>query len=50
MGIAVEAKNGYIYSVSSDKKFCVSEANYQESITGIFLLKRLQQVLTDILI
>jgi len=34
MGIAVEAKSGYIYSASSDKKFLVSEANYQESITG----------------
>lgn len=34
MGIAVEAKSGYIYSVSTDKKFSVSEANYQESITG----------------
>jgi hypothetical protein len=36
MGIAVEAKSGYIYSVSTDKKFVVSEANYQESITGKF--------------
>lgn len=34
MGIAVEAKSGYIYSVSTDKKFVVSEANYQESVTG----------------
>lgn len=34
MGIAVEAKSGYIFSVSSDKKFIVSEANYQQSVTG----------------
>jgi hypothetical protein len=39
MGIAVEAKSGHIYSVSTDKKFVVSEANYQESITGKFLKK-----------
>lgn len=37
MGIAVEAKSGHIYSVSTDKKFVVSEANYQESITGKLL-------------
>jgi hypothetical protein len=37
MGIAVEAKSGYIFSVSSDKRFIVSEANYQQSVTGKLL-------------
>lgn len=37
MGIAVDAKSGYIYSASTDKKFIVSEANYQQTVTGKFL-------------
>lgn len=39
MGIGVEAKNGFIYSVSSDKKFYVSEVN-QNKVTGKYLLIR----------
>ena len=35
MGIAVDSKYGYIYSVSTDKKFIVSEANYQSSFTEV---------------
>lgn len=35
MGIAFDSKTGYIYSCSSDKKFIVSEINYQESVTEI---------------
>lgn len=31
MGIALDAKVGYIYSVSSDKKFILSEANHSSS-------------------
>ena len=33
MGIAIDSKLGYIYSVSTDKKFIVSEANFQSSYT-----------------
>lgn len=35
MGIAFDFKTGYIYSCSSDKKFIVSEINFQESITEV---------------
>ena len=34
MGVCFDAKSGYIYSCSSDKKFIVSEINYQESVNG----------------
>ena len=37
MGIAFDHKTGYIYSCSSDKKFIVSEINYQESVTEVTL-------------
>lgn len=35
MGIHYDSKTGYIYSCSSDKKFIVSEINYQESVTEV---------------
>ena len=35
MGIAFDSKTGYIYTCSSDKKFIVSEINYQESVTEV---------------
>jgi WD40 repeat protein len=35
MGIHFDSKTGYIYSCSSDKKFIVSEINYQESVTEV---------------
>ena len=35
MGICFDSKSGYIYSCSSDKKFVVSEINYQESVTEV---------------
>lgn len=35
MGIYYDSKTGYIYSCSSDKKFIVSEINYQESVTEV---------------
>lgn len=35
MGINYDSKTGYIYSCSSDKKFIVSEINYQESVTEV---------------
>jgi WD40 repeat protein len=35
MGISFDSKSGYIYSCSSDKKFVVSEINYQESVTEV---------------
>lgn len=35
MGIAFDSKTGYIYSCSSDKKFIISEINYQESVTEV---------------
>lgn len=37
MGIFYDSKSGYIYSCSSDKKFIVSEINYQESVTEVTL-------------
>lgn len=35
MGIAIDAKAGYIYSVGSDKRFKVSEANFESATTEI---------------
>ena len=35
MGIHYDSKTGYIFSCSSDKKFIVSEINYQESVTEV---------------
>jgi hypothetical protein len=35
MGISYDAKIGYIYSCSSDKKFIVSEVHYQQSVSEI---------------
>jgi WD40 repeat protein len=35
MGISFDSKTGYIYTCSSDKKFIVSEINYQESVTEV---------------
>ena len=35
MGVSFDSKTGYIYSCSSDKKFIVSEINYQESVTEV---------------
>jgi WD40 repeat protein len=35
MGIAFDPKSGYIYSCSTDKKFIISEINYQESVTEV---------------
>jgi WD40 repeat protein len=35
MGIAFDSKTGYIYSCSSDKKFIISEINYQENVTEV---------------
>jgi hypothetical protein len=35
MGVSFDSKSGYIYSCSSDKKFVVSEINYQESVTEV---------------
>jgi WD40 repeat protein len=35
MGIAFDSKTGYIYTCSTDKKFIVSEINYQESVTEV---------------
>ncbi len=35
MGLCFDSKSGYIYSCSSDKKFVVSEINYQESVTEV---------------
>ena len=37
MGIYYDSKTGYIYSCSSDKRFIVSEFNYQESVTEVAL-------------
>lgn len=34
MGVALEAKTGYIYSASTDTKLVTSEMNCQEKITG----------------
>jgi len=35
MGIYYDSKTGYIYSCSSDKKFLVSEINFQGSVTEV---------------
>ncbi len=35
MGIYYDSKTGYIYSCSSDKRFLVSEINYQESVNEV---------------
>jgi hypothetical protein len=35
MGITFDSRSGYIYSCSSDKRFVVSEINYQESVTEV---------------
>jgi WD40 repeat protein len=35
MGIAFDPKTSYIYSCSTDKKFIISEINYQESVTEV---------------
>ena len=39
MGIAMESRTGYIYSVGSDEKLVTSETNYQEKVTGSFLIR-----------
>jgi hypothetical protein len=35
MGIAFDPKSGYIYSCSTDKKFTITEINYQENVFDI---------------
>lgn len=35
MGIAIDSKKGNAYSCSTDKKFIISDINYQESFTEI---------------
>lgn len=35
MGACFESKTGYIYSCSTDKRFVVSEINYQESVNEV---------------
>ena len=35
MGVHYDSKSGYIYSCSSDRRFIVSEINYQESVTEV---------------
>jgi len=35
MGIAIDSKGGYIYSVSTDKKIIVSEANHQSTSSEV---------------
>ena len=35
MGVYYDSKSGYIYSCSSDRRFIVSEINYQESVTEV---------------
>jgi hypothetical protein len=35
MGISLDSKIGYIYTCSTDKKFVVSEINYQQSVQEI---------------
>jgi hypothetical protein len=35
MGVSFDSKIGYLYSCSTDKKFVVSEINYQQSVQEI---------------